>query len=114
AIEAGQKAIASDALDANSLNNLAWSHFTCGSRFRDLNKARDYAERAVELTQHKNAQFLDTLAEIQHKQGDHDLARTSFLEAIAIASNRQRRTIKAKFIELFPNESQGESKEARK
>src|SRR5262249_31164606 len=63
AIEAGQKAIASDALDANSLNNLAWSHFTCGSRYRDLNKARDYAERAVELTQHKNPQFLDTLAE---------------------------------------------------
>src|ERR1700724_3004461 len=113
-IEAGQKAIDSDELDANSLNNVAWLRSTCGPRFQDLTKAREYAERAVELTQRKNAQFLDTLAEVQHKRGEDDLARQSLREAIAIAPNNQAQALRDKFKERFPNETLAEYKEERR
>jgi Tfp pilus assembly protein PilF len=113
-IEAGQKAIDFDQLDANSFNNMAWLLSTCGYLYQDLNKAREYAVKAVALTQRKNPDFLDTLSEVQHKRGEHDLAQQSLSEAIAIAPNKEARALRDKFKERFPNATLAEWKEQRR
>jgi tetratricopeptide (TPR) repeat protein len=114
AIEAGLRATALNDRDANSWNNLSWNYYKCAQPFHSLNKARMYAERAVNLTNKNNAQFLDTLAQVYGERGEHDLARESIRRAIAIAPNEQLQGLKGTFKKLFPDESLAESKEARR
>src|SRR5262249_41153249 len=75
AIQAGEKAIALNKLDANSLNNLAWIYATCESKFQDLSRALQYAQRAVDLTGGRNPDVLETMAQVRVTRGERDLAR---------------------------------------
>jgi len=114
AIEAGEKATKLNALDANSLNNLAWNYYKCEPPFRNLSKARLDAEKAVRLTDQKTPLFLDTLARVYAKRDEQDRARETLRRAMSIASNGQMQTLKATLKELFPTESLAEFKEARR
>jgi tetratricopeptide (TPR) repeat protein len=65
---------------AESHNNLAWFYATCEDpKWRDPRAALEHARRAVELTQWKEAEFIDTLAEANYASG-------SYQEAVRIQS----------------------------
>ncbi len=49
------------------LNNLAWMYARCDEK---MDKARELAERAVEL-EPRNATYIDTLAEVEFRRGNH-------------------------------------------
>ncbi len=75
AIDAGEKAIALNPIDAYSLNTLAWIYVTSPDpAFQRFTKARRYAEKAVKLTNRKEYDALDTLAEVYQRLGKIDLA----------------------------------------
>ena len=75
AIDAGEKAIALNPIDAYSLNTLAWIYVTSPDpAFQRFTKARRYAEKAVKLTNRKEYGALDTLAEVYQRLGEIDLA----------------------------------------
>lgn len=75
AIEAGEKAIALNPNDTESLNTLAWIYVTSPDpAFQRFTKARRYAKKAVELTNRKEYGALDTLAEVYQRLGEIDLA----------------------------------------
>lgn len=119
AIKAGERAIELNKLDANSLNNLAWIYATCESQYNDLTKALAYAQKAVALTEQRNPDFLDTMAQVREKRGEHEQAREALLLAIAIAPNDQQKILKVKYKDLFKeslaeSDSLVESKEARR
>jgi tetratricopeptide (TPR) repeat protein len=56
--------------DAMSLNNLAWMYAKCGVK---LDEALDLSRQAVKLVP-SSAVYLDTLAEVQYRRGEVDLA----------------------------------------
>jgi rhomboid protease GluP len=65
---------------AESHNNLAWLYATCEDpKWRNPRAALEHARRAVELTQWKEAGFIDTLAEAHYASG-------SYQEAVRIQS----------------------------
>jgi tetratricopeptide (TPR) repeat protein len=65
---------------AEAHNNLAWLYATSEDlKFRDPQAALDHARRAVDLTEWKEAGFIDTLAEAHFAKGD-------FRQAVAIQS----------------------------
>ena len=75
AIEAGEKAIALNPNDTESLNTLAWIYVTSPDpAFQRFTKARRYAEKAVKLTNKKEYETLDTLAVVYQRLGEIDLA----------------------------------------
>ncbi len=52
-------------------NNLAWLYATCEDpKYRNPQRALEHAHRAVELSQWKEANFIDTLAEALYANGD--------------------------------------------
>jgi rhomboid protease GluP len=60
---------------AEAHNNLAWLYATCGdSRFRNSHAALEHAQRAVELTQWKDGNSIDTLAEAYYVNGNYQQA----------------------------------------
>jgi uncharacterized Ntn-hydrolase superfamily protein len=64
--ESMQHALARKDADASTLNGLAW---TCATNGTHLQEALEAAQRAVEL-EPKNAQILDTLAEVHYRSGN--------------------------------------------
>lgn len=63
AIEDYQRAIHFEPQSPNVYNDLAWLLATCPDEvFRDGTKALEFAKYACQLTEHKNANYLDTLA----------------------------------------------------
>jgi len=54
----------------------------------DLKKAEDFAKKARALDP-KNAEYIDTLAEIHFKQGDHELAQNLLKEAIRLEPHKE-------------------------
>jgi rhomboid protease GluP len=75
AIEHYQEALRLDADYAPAHNNLAWLYATCDDeQFRDPAKALAHARRAVELSNWKEATFVDTLAEALFVNGNFDEA----------------------------------------
>jgi len=69
------------------LNDLAWILSTCtDAGVRDASEAVELAERASELTGHKDAAILDTLAAAYAEAGLFDKAVTTAQEAIRLAS----------------------------
>jgi len=71
---------------AEVLNNLAWLYATVGdSSVQDANKAIELAERACELTGHKKAEFLDTLAAAYAAGGRFDEAKATAEKALDAA-----------------------------
>jgi tetratricopeptide (TPR) repeat protein len=66
-------------------NNLAWLYATCDDpKFRDSKAALAHAERAVELTNWKEGQFIDTLAEAHYANGDFEQAVEIQKRALAL------------------------------
>jgi len=71
AIQEGERAVKLNPFDVMSLNNLAWLYATSSDKgLQDMQKAKEYATRAVDYTNARNADVLDTLAEIQFRLGD--------------------------------------------
>jgi len=70
AIHHYQEALRIEPQSAESHNNLAWLYATCEDpKWRDPRAALEHARRAVELTQWKEAGFIDTLAEANYASG---------------------------------------------
>jgi tetratricopeptide (TPR) repeat protein len=106
AIEAGRKAVELNDKDAATYNNLAWIHGTNPS-FLDVQLAQQYGEKAVSLTQRKNSDYLDTLAEIYYRQGKKQQARDLLVEArtTIIDPNDRLKELQEHFTKLFPDET---------
>jgi rhomboid protease GluP len=80
AIQHYKEALQIEPDSAVSHNNLAWLYATCEDpKWRDPRSALEHARRAVELTQWKEAGFIDTLAEANYASG-------SYQEAVRIQS----------------------------
>jgi len=72
AVTAYQQALRLTPDSAVAHNNLAWLYATCDDpNFRDPRSALIHAQRAVELSQGKQADFLDTLAEAHFVNGQY-------------------------------------------
>jgi len=68
-----------------AMNSYAWDLLTTPVHdLRDPASALEYAQRAVDGTQGRNAGILDTLALAQHMTGDHDAAAETARKAIAL------------------------------
>jgi tetratricopeptide (TPR) repeat protein len=72
AVQHYKEALQIEPNNAESHNNLAWLYATCEDpKWRDLHAALEHARRAVELTQWKEAEFIDTLAETNYARGSY-------------------------------------------
>jgi tetratricopeptide (TPR) repeat protein len=75
AIQHYKQALQIEPQSAESHNNLAWLYATCEDpKWRDPHAALEHARRAVELTQWKEAGFIDTLAEANYASGSYQEA----------------------------------------
>jgi rhomboid protease GluP len=75
AIQHYKEALQIEPNNAESHNNLAWLYATSEDpKWRDPHAALEHARRAVELTQWKEAGFIDTLAEAHYASGDYQEA----------------------------------------
>jgi rhomboid protease GluP len=80
AIQQYKQALQIEPDSAESHNNLAWLYATCeDAKWRDPRAALEHARRAVDLTQWKEPEFTDTLAEANYVNG-------SYLEAVRVQS----------------------------
>jgi rhomboid protease GluP len=80
AVQHYKQALQIEPQNAESHNNLAWLYATCEDpKWRDPRAALEHARQAVELTQWKEAGFIDTLAEANYANG-------SYQEAVRIQS----------------------------
>jgi tetratricopeptide (TPR) repeat protein len=84
AIEEYRMAIARHHGEAAFYNNLAWLLATTGSGLADLNEAVGLAEHAVELSERKTPEHLDTLAEAYYRVGLKRRAVAVIQEAIGL------------------------------
>jgi rhomboid protease GluP len=72
AIQHYKQALQIEPKNAESHNNLAWLYATCEDpKWRDPRAALEHARLAVELTQWKEAGFIDTLAEANYASGSY-------------------------------------------
>jgi len=78
-------ALARKDVDASTLNGLAW---TCATNNVHLEKALEAAERAVAL-EPKNAEILDTLAEVHYRSGNAAKAVEVETKALSYSPNDQ-------------------------
>jgi tetratricopeptide (TPR) repeat protein len=86
AIQNWTKAIELTPDNADVLNDAAWLLATVSDvSVRDADKAIEFAERACELTGHKNPGFLDTLAAAYAAAGRFDEAAKTAEQAVDIA-----------------------------
>jgi rhomboid protease GluP len=75
AVQHYKEALEIDPNSAESHNNLAWLYATSEDpKWRDPRAALEHARRAVELTQWKEAGFIDTLAEAHYANGSYQEA----------------------------------------
>ena len=66
-------------------NNLGWLYATAEElSFRDPNKAIEYAKKAVEGSQGKQPEYLDTPAEAYYTNGEYDMAIQTIREALTL------------------------------
>jgi tetratricopeptide (TPR) repeat protein len=82
AIAAGEKALALNAFDAQTYNNLAWIYAT-DEQVMNLSKAQEYAVKAVEYTLPPDPDYIDTLVEVYTQTGQFDRAIVTIQDAIA-------------------------------
>ena len=75
AVQHYKEALQIEPSSAASHNNLAWLYATSDDpKWRDPSAALEHARRAVELTQWKEAGFVDTLAEANYASGNYQEA----------------------------------------
>jgi tetratricopeptide (TPR) repeat protein len=91
ALAAWLVALQNNANSAETLNNLAWLQATCDdAQCRNGQSAIQYATRACELTEYKNAGYVDTLAAAYAEAGDFDNALTWEYGAIDLADASEK------------------------
>jgi rhomboid protease GluP len=85
AVQHYKEALQIDPASAVSHNNLAWLYATCEDpKWRDPRAALEHARKAVELTQWKEAGFIDTLAEANYASGSYQEAVRIQLRALQL------------------------------
>jgi len=107
AIKHYEQAILFDGNYVNAYNNLAWLYTT--SKDKDYfmpDRAIKLAKRACELTNYKDAETLDTLAEAYSASGDYDKAIEYELEARAFATDDKKEKFE-KRLEIFRGKKEG-------
>jgi tetratricopeptide (TPR) repeat protein len=83
-------------------NNLAWTLATCPEeKYRDGKAAVDEATKAVELTQNKQGEFIDTLAAAYAEKGDFDKAAEYQQKAIDLVEDEKVRKDMRARLEMF-------------
>ena len=90
AIRHMEKAIDLAPKRASYLNGLAWTLVTTyPKRLRDPKRAYELAQKAVELSQRKRANYLDTLAKAQFELGKAEEAFETQQAAVVLAPHRR-------------------------
>jgi membrane associated rhomboid family serine protease/Tfp pilus assembly protein PilF len=85
AISKYQEALRLDPNQAGAHNNLAWLYATCDDpKFRDPHAALEHAQQAVDLTQWKDGNAIDTLAEAHYVNGEFQKAVEIQEKALAL------------------------------
>jgi tetratricopeptide (TPR) repeat protein len=85
AIKAYQQALRLEPDLAEAHNNLAWLYATCDNPdYRDPKSALAHAQIAVKLSEWKQAEFIDTLAEAYFANGDYPQAVAIQKRALAL------------------------------
>ncbi|HEY2828216.1 MAG TPA: tetratricopeptide repeat protein [Pirellulales bacterium] len=88
--------------EAMAHNNLAWILATCPEeKFRNGTEAVEQGNKAVELTQNKQGEFIDTLAAAYAEAGDFDKAADYQQKAIDLVSDEKTRKGMHDRLELF-------------
>ena len=93
AVEALTKVVESDPKDYTSINNLAWILATSPvDSVRDGSRAVELAEKAGELTRHKRAFILSTLAAAHAEAGDFEKAKKWSEMSVEVAKTERGQT----------------------
>jgi tetratricopeptide (TPR) repeat protein len=101
--------------DPLAYNNLAWILATCPEeKFRDGKQAIENAQKAVDLTDNKQGEYIDSLAAAYAEAGDFDKAAENQQKAIDMEKDDKTRKGMQSRLELFRNhkpyrETPGES-----
>jgi tetratricopeptide (TPR) repeat protein len=107
AIREGRRALDLNEFDAATYNNLAWLHATSSDpQVHDLRLARTYSEKALALTKRRQANYLDTRAEVAYREGDRAQALQYLRKAMTLADPEDLQNLKDHLKTLFPNEGQ--------
>lgn len=85
----------------DSYNGLAWFRATCtNAKFRDGEKALEYAKKAVELSAPDQWNMIDTLAAAYAENGKFDDAKRLQLQVIELAPEKAREAVQER-LELY-------------
>jgi Flp pilus assembly protein TadD len=85
-----------------ALNNLAWLRACCPqAEFRNGGEAVELAERACQLSQHHNADFLGTLAAAYAEAGRFDAALDRVQKALFLAQGSSSTNLLRQMLEQF-------------
>ena len=86
-----KKALELNPKDASIHNNLAWLYATAkDEKFQDKLKALEHAVKAVEFSNDKNAEILDTLARVYFINGKINEATETEKKALKLEPNNER------------------------
>lgn len=108
----GQKLYEVLAEDAKQLGQLAWAIASAPELgFQDLDFALQCAKKAVDLTEHKNADLLDTYARVLYESGDKVNAVQVAEQALPLADDDKMKEHIALQIQMYKGESDAPSDE---
>jgi len=100
--EVQQRRKLADSGNVEALNSVAWLLATCGdASIRDGTGAVNYAKMAVEKTERKDANTLDTLAAAYAEAGQLDNAVSAQIEAMALLQDEHLKADFASRLRLY-------------